>query len=301
MPDNQSCKACGGVLPVRQQPGRSHVDRRYVRCPSCLSYTLFPIPTPEMLHAYYSRMFHEGNYRVARISVTSNRVKFRHLLHKILATCAAQGIHPCKTILDIGCFNGGFLDIAREHRFETYGFEPMTESLVGIDADHRVWSGSLFDAPNDLPQFDLITLNDTIEHIADFRDQLQFIDSRLLRTDGGLIITTPNATSSIAKLMGRRWGMLDGTEHLLVYSRLGLTTLLQTNGFRIVQIKPYFKRMEFGYFQEMFFKWQISRRAKSLWLPPAMTRLRIVVYVGEVFVVAQKVGCRALDVEHKSS
>lgn len=248
------------------------------------------MPSQEELSAYYAQMMREGNYKIGCISKRSNRIKFSYLMERIMESCRRLQLTPCKTLLDIGCFTGDFLDIAKEHGFETYGFDTLSEALSSISDRHHVWSGSLFAAPRNLPRFDLVTLNDTIEHIADYKHELLFIRKRLLRKKGVLFITTPDATSSVARLMGYRWGALDGHEHLLVYSKYGLSVLLRSSGFHIRRIKRYSKRMELGYLNAMISKWEFGGRIKPFPLPRFASRLKVPVYAGDIFVVAQAAG-----------
>ena len=266
---------------------RERTGRRYIQCPSCFSQILFPVPDQNELNAYYTQMMHEGNYKIGCLSTRSNQIKFSNLMKKIMESCRSLKLTPCKTLLDIGCFTGNFLDVAKEHGFETYGFDTLTEALSNIADKHHVWSGSIFNTPLNLPRFDLVTLIDTIEHVANYRYELSFIRKCLLRKNGGLFITTPDATSSVARLMRHRWGALDGHEHLLVYSKYGLSMLLRSNGFHVLRIQNYWKHLELGYLNEMTSHWQFGGKIKPFPFPRFVSRLKVPVCAGDMLVAAQ--------------
>lgn len=79
------------------------------------------------------------------------------------------------SVLDIGCGVGGFLDIAKDRGWETFGIEPV-EQLVEIanSRGHSVKSGVLSTQKKTSSRFDLIT----------YWDVLMLVEIHLMRYNG---------------------------------------------------------------------------------------------------------------------
>jgi SAM-dependent methyltransferase len=74
---------------------------------------------------------------------------------------------------------------------------------------------------------------EVIEHLRTPRDTLREI-GRVLRPNGTLILSTPDAGSLVARLAGTRWlGWKKVPEHLSFFDRAALTRLLDSEGFRV--------------------------------------------------------------------
>jgi 2-polyprenyl-3-methyl-5-hydroxy-6-metoxy-1,4-benzoquinol methylase len=78
--------------------------------------------------------------------------------------------HNLKNVLDVGCGAGSFLDMAREVGCETYGLEFNQSAVLKARSKGHWISGELLEnlPPDFCPQgFDLITLFQVLEHVAD--------------------------------------------------------------------------------------------------------------------------------------
>ena len=100
-------------------------------------------------------------------------------------------------ILDIGCFNGAFLNAAKKLSWTVYGTEISADAveLAKINTnggDIRV--GELEDISFPADYFDVITMRDVIEHLPDPNKTLREIH-RILRPNGLLYFDTPNFNS----------------------------------------------------------------------------------------------------------
>jgi SAM-dependent methyltransferase len=141
-------------------------------------------------------------------------------------------------LLDVGAYCGYFLDVARAGGYEAEGIElsswaaeraaalgfPVhTESLAA-----RVASGATYD---------VVTMWDVIEHLADPRAELMSAQ-RLLPPGGRLYLSTIDANSAAARLLGRHWPWLMDM-HLYYFTRQTITTLLRQAGFDVRRIGLY--------------------------------------------------------------
>jgi len=107
-----------------------------------------------------------------------------------------------KTVLDIGCSNGVFLDLFKNS--ETWGVEPSTTAKSLQSTAHKIIN-TYFEKAR-LPQnyFDLVIMNHTLEHVVDAEIVLVKV-YRLLKKGGILFIDVPNAGGLGSILLGNKW------------------------------------------------------------------------------------------------
>lgn len=137
-------------------------------------------------------------------------------------------------LLDIGCYVGTFLYLARKDGWETYGCELSTWAASyarekhGLEVQNCTVSGLDFPARH----FDAITLWDTIEHLNDPLKELKHI-RKLLKPDGILCLSTMNINSFFARVMGRRWPWLMKM-HYYYFTPSTLTKILTLANFKVL-------------------------------------------------------------------
>jgi SAM-dependent methyltransferase len=86
---------------------------------------------------------------------------------------------------------------------------------------------------------------DVVEHLADPRRDLELARD-LLRPGGRLVISTIDAGSLVARLLGARWPWLMDM-HLFYFDRRNLPALLEELGFRVVERGDYVHTVSAGY------------------------------------------------------
>lgn len=146
-------------------------------------------------------------------------------------------------VLDIGCALGYFLKLSDDLGCDTYGVDI---SEYAIDHAKKQTKAKLYihDVNKGLPMFpdntfDLVILFDIIEHLDTPFWSLKEI-YRTLRTDGKLIITTPNLNAVdrfLRTILGKEktwYGFLDDS-HLNLFTPLSLRFLVMKAGFEIVR------------------------------------------------------------------
>ena len=112
-----------------------------------------------------------------------------------------QEIH----LLDVGASSGAFLSSAQALGFKAEGVEPSegaaeTARSLGLN----VHTGTLETVALASSQYDVITLFEVIEHLADPTALLKTCH-RLLKPSGIMVIGTGNARSWTANVMKHRW------------------------------------------------------------------------------------------------
>jgi len=140
-------------------------------------------------------------------------------------------------LLDVGCSSGAFLMTARKMGFDVQGVEASaraseTARLAGL----KVFTGVLESARFPDASFDAATLIELIEHLRDPRVLLTEC-RRILKPGGVLLISTPNAASWTARVMGRRWhgfslSVMGG--HISFFNARSIVVIAQRCGFETV-------------------------------------------------------------------
>jgi 2-polyprenyl-3-methyl-5-hydroxy-6-metoxy-1,4-benzoquinol methylase len=148
------------------------------------------------------------------------------------AECIAEFL-PDKNlrILDIGCANGGLLGYLKELGYHNLcGLDPSpvcaetTKQNYGIET----YTGSLFQLPQNLGEFDIIILSHVLEHIQDLKFSVNLI-CQLIKINGSLYIEVPNASEYVSHVFAPFQDF--NTEHINHFSHLHLSNLLNQFGF----------------------------------------------------------------------
>ena len=137
-------------------------------------------------------------------------------------------------VLDIGCGDGRWLELARTAGWRVAGVE--TDPLARAKAEQRgievrATVAEWLDAPG---SFDFVSISHVIEHVHDPLDLLH--DSHIMLKPGGtLFIDTPNIDALGHSLCGRDWLHLDPPRHLVLFNRQSLFDAVTRSGFRRIR------------------------------------------------------------------
>ncbi len=151
-----------------------------------------------------------------------------------------------RKLLDVGCYTGIFLDIAARVGWEAWGVDPSRWAVAQArERGLNVIEGTLAALKGDDGSFDVVTMWDVIEHVADPLDEL-FCAWRLLRPGGLLVAHTMDIDSLFARIMGSRWPWLMEM-HIYFFSRETLRAMLEKAGFRVLRVVPQGRYQTLGY------------------------------------------------------
>jgi 2-polyprenyl-3-methyl-5-hydroxy-6-metoxy-1,4-benzoquinol methylase len=155
-------------------------------------------------------------------------------------------------ILDIGCGSGGFLNWMKSYGWHTYGCDINDTACErartrGLD----IFWGQLEEAKYPDKFFDVITMNDVLEHIPS-PSRVLCECYRILKEDGLLIVNLPNFDCFDRKIFQGNWYHLDAPRHLYHFSVSTLKWMLGKNGFHIEKYKfkplfPVFDKISLNY------------------------------------------------------
>lgn len=180
-------------------------------------------------------------------------------------------------VLDVGCYGGSFVAAMKQHypAIDAWGVDYLEDHIAianllypDLTSSFRQMSVYNLDFPD--ASFDCVTFKEVIEHLCRPVDALREIN-RVLRIDGYLVLTTPNANADawrllisglkhmIGKSPGRRkdpgqqifFANIEWNRHIYAWTPATLNTLLQANGFEYIEHQFYCSSWAQHLFPEM--------------------------------------------------
>lgn len=146
---------------------------------------------------------------------------------------------PGARLLDVGCGNGDFLDLARHAGWEVVGIEPDPRAAAAAaKRGINVVQGDVSALDSEDGSFDAITISHVIEHVHDPHVLLRAC-YRLLKPGGWIWLETPNLDALGHKRYGAHWRGLEAPRHLVIFAPSSLRLVLEEAGFQNVENQPY--------------------------------------------------------------
>ncbi len=215
-PGVEACPACGAtsVLCLGALPGPPAGAVRFstgimppawlFECPGCTLRFRAPIPPSTTILSQYERLHAEDHWPGT----------VRPVWDAIRRTVEAA---PTRTVLDVGCFRGDFLEWLGQG-WDRYAIEPSASARMTVQSRGIKVLGTNVDDPGvRLPELGAITLIDVIEHLAKPMSALQRLADALV--DGGrLVIFTGDTRAWAWRLSGRHYWYSALPEHFSFFS-----------------------------------------------------------------------------------
>lgn len=235
------CQICGAPGTFWFRRG----DRDIYRCPSCghvsVPAGLMRVADGRSIYEVEDAVFTaDGNaeYYFDESSVLAAKDKLRYV-----RTFCSHGV-----LVDVGASYGQFLSEAST-AFDASGFEvsPEAVSFSRRTFGVRNVTGSVYEWPLTIAErADVITCWDVIEHVEDPLRALRVMADHL-QPRGWLFLSTPDAGSVAARILGRRWHYLDPVQHINLFSRANLVRLLRRTGFDVRNVRTFGRRYRLSY------------------------------------------------------
>ncbi len=229
------CPLCGSASHTGIYKERSAVG--IVRCKDCsLVYTNPMVKEPEKNYWGDEKKYFEE----ARL-VFEGKGKSHRDVNYIDDLKMIERFKPTGNFLDIGTNMGMFLRHTRGKQWNVTGIEPspalsdMAKKYFGLN----IKTCYLHEAGFQDKSFDVVTMTDVFEHIAEPKKMLEDI-KKVLKKDGILFIKVPNGRYNLLKLFLARltkktesYDIFDSYEHLTHYSHKTLKRMLEGSGFKV--------------------------------------------------------------------
>lgn len=244
--EQQTCIACDTAMTVfidRIWDDRYGCPGVYAieRCPACGQMATTPRlreqDLPGLYSTYYPRReidFDSLEREAALVAAPYAKLK------RWLNGTNNQGHYlarPGQKVLDIG--SGSCLSLLelREVGGDSCGVEADPNVKAIADRyDLRVHIGSIHDRPFGDEVFDLIVLNQVIEHVPEPQALLECVKDRLA-PDGRFILSFPNAGSWARVMSGTRWINWHVPYHQHHFNKRSFALLAKRAGFRVVRAR----------------------------------------------------------------
>jgi 2-polyprenyl-3-methyl-5-hydroxy-6-metoxy-1,4-benzoquinol methylase len=152
-----------------------------------------------------------------------------------------------KSILDVGCGQGRFLELVKEQTgAETWGIEVVNAiAEEGINMIDKVLVGKIEEVIDIIPDgyFDCISFNDVLEHLLEPKDVLRMMSKKLSK-NGVILASIPNVRYFFnlrELLFYKDWhytdsGVLDST-HFRFFTKRSMIRMFEEAGYLVM--KPY--------------------------------------------------------------
>lgn len=244
------CPVCGKdqaelVMLARDRLFGRPGSYRMVQCQHCTMRYLSPRPTLAALGAHYPNDYFI--YKTPEEEHPAMRVFMRWLdaqrWHSAIRRLErGRGRVTAETrVVDVGCGQNGFLaTLQRLRGCQGIGvdFKPEMVAYVRDQLKMPIVQGTLHDARFESGQFDLVTMNEYLEHEPDPRGVL--MEARRVTAKGGHVaVEIPFIEGLPAKMFGTRWSQVDAPRHLSYFTRDTLAELLRQCGYRLIYTETF--------------------------------------------------------------
>lgn len=210
------------------------------RCKKC--HIDFPVPRPSKIDKFYPKNYRDYNQLIKFIF----NVFYKK---KALSFIKLFKNNKKKTILEIGCGNGFLLKIFKLNGWKVFGTERKNSINYQNEIDLNIKDKKINDFENNF--FDLILLNNSLEHLVDFRIVKNYLKKKL-KKNGLLIINIPSVNSFQYQFGKGDWFHLDVPRHLQLFDDNFFFDYAKRNNLKILNYKSTGLIWElYGWFQTL--------------------------------------------------
>ena len=198
----------------------------------------FPQPKAEKLSDYYKSEDYISHTNTKRnlLEYVYHSVREISLKRKLKLINSFQS--DSKTLLDIGCGTGDFLEAALKDNWTITGIEPNEQArqIANSKTNNSVFEINQLETlePN---SFDVITLWHVLEHLPNLEKHTALFKS-LLKPNGTLVIAVPNYKSYDAQYYKNFWAAYDVPRHLWHFSKTSISELFKKENMKLVKTLP---------------------------------------------------------------
>lgn len=207
------------------------------KCVSCEVVYLSPRPDAAELSKIYPPEYNPFHFHRIRNPVVRWARRF---VQKSKSRAIRRLVPEDANVLDVGCGSGALLKLMADFgpkRWRLFGNDFNPDALESVERlGIQTIPGRFEEIDIDL-RFDLIVLNQTIEHL-DQPARVIRKAAELLKPGGILFVETPCTEGIDAKLFRRRyWGGYHIPRHWSLFSPPSVNTLLRANGLDEIKVR----------------------------------------------------------------
>jgi len=211
--------------PVCFKEGNKEKFGLYVKCSLC--QTLFLIKPPK------KKIIQKTSNLLANTIINRNNKKTLYVQKKRIKTLNCY-LPKKSTVLDVGCGNGLFLELAKSEGLNSFAMDISPAIIKHLKNKGIEGYTNMSEIPNN--KFNAITSFDVIEHTTN-PDKFIKDMKKKLKKDGFIMITTPNLLGISGKILKDKWWVFGAENHFILFSPTSLKIKLKNNGFKIIYYK----------------------------------------------------------------
>ncbi len=237
-----------------------------VRCNECGLHYLNPRPGISTLNIIYPQSYEPFHFHESANPFIKHG---RAFVQKKKVRAISRLVPPDGSIIDVGCGSGYLLSLLKRYgspHWKLYGNDFSEVSLANLERLGIQAVAGRFEELDTALQFDLIILNQTIEHL-DSPSSVVEKASHLVKPGGALFIETPSTEGLDARLFrSRYWGGYHFPRHWSLFDESSLMRLVELHGFETIRV-DYLASPAFWVqsFHHMFLDRNYSQRVVNFW------------------------------------
>jgi len=243
---SMSCPVCRGNAFL---PGLKIFDDRYgelnryelARCAACGHMATAPRLRESDLSTLYGTFYPRKNILADDVMLEAGKIKrpFAGLVRWWNGTDnqGQYSVRSGEVMLNVGCGSGTSLLEAKALGATAYGIEADPNvRAIATALGLTIHFGSLQDCPFPERSFDLIVMNQVIEHLPEPDIALKILRERLT-SNGRMVMVFPNRSSLWRRLSGHRWINWHIPYHLHHFDRISFERMARHCGLEVVRTR----------------------------------------------------------------
>ncbi len=196
-----------------------------VQCGDCGFIFCKKIPTTSELINHY-KSYPRGE-KISNITIK----RYNQLLDFF------ESYRKTNNILDIGCGNGHFLEVAKKRGWNVHGTEFTDEAIkICVNKNIEMQQGVLNPENYYSIKFDIVVSFEVIEHVNNPKTEIENIIN-IINPNGLFYFTTPNFNSLSRFILKEKWSVIEYPEHLSYYTAKTMNRFLSKQGLKKIKIE----------------------------------------------------------------
>ena len=191
--------------------------------------------------------------------------------------------------LDIGTGGGDFLfELQKNGVTDLHGIEPSSAAIATANKSVKPFIKQGFFDKNlyDAAQFDLVSCFQTLEHVFDPLKLSRDVHS-ILKNDGRFYVVSHNFRGQVNRVMGKKSPIYD-IEHLQLFSPKSLRILLETAGFRNIEVFSIINTYPLSYWVKLLPKIPAKKQISSFIRKIKLANLPVALSIGNLAAIAAR-------------